>query len=123
MANTEFVTTCNEAKVKDRVEAQAYLDRYWFDGEDITVEIDEAGFLQIYGYSYLNIYHTTPDGELEDDFDDLSDEFWKGLGKYLSEPFILQQISWEKCRYPLNACQIKVMPNGEVVYKQCLDYE
>jgi hypothetical protein len=122
MADFLAVTASNGPALKDTRAVEAILSRFvWDDDLNIELQIDPdtgAPCLCVYGYSWPEAW-PLPDGVPAEDFDRYDDEvedgveqLLEGVAPHLAGPLCVQAIGWEKCRYPLAACQWCIDPGG-----------
>jgi hypothetical protein len=126
MATFLATTASNSPRLKDPAAASQVLERYCWDGDvQAVIETGRADgdtYLALYGYEWPGAWKI-PDGvspdEFEPDYDqDLYDgfaEFLREIARYLAEPLTVQAVGFEKCRFPLSACEWHIEPGGTVI--------
>ena len=110
MANFEAVTSSNTVELNDVNKYNMLMEKYrWIC--DVDGRLDGT-FLTIFGYDWPFV-ELSP---VEDDYDDNDrfDEFLAELAPLLKTPLIIQSIGAEKCRFPLDAMQVIVYPDGKI---------
>lgn len=126
MATFVATTASNSPKLKDPEATQKVLDRYLWDC-DIVAVIEKDGpegpaFLNVYGYDWPSVWKI-PDGIERTNFepDYINDpgegfeDFRKDIAPFLAEPFTIQAIGAEKCRFPLAACEWRIKPGANTI--------
>ena len=126
MATFIAATASNSPKLRDAVAAQRVLDRYHFDGDiEASVHADEPSGdrrLFFYGYDWPGAWRI-PEGVKRDEFEPDYDVgsyagfelFLKEMAPHLAEPFTIQAIGFERCRFPLSACEWHIGPDSTVI--------
>lgn len=112
MANFCSVTASNGAKLKP---GSAAIIWEWFLNDHFQlccdVDLDTANdWLHISGEDWLDI--------ADDNDEEALPQFLEELAPHLEEPFMIQCVGNEKCRFPLSAMEVTVYPDGEIVWNQ-----
>jgi hypothetical protein len=106
MADFEALTASSGVRIPkvQRQKLQDLIKEYDF-GE-VTTEIDNEGYLYIYGDEWLQVYH--PPGTEGDE--DATDDFLDKLREFIpkGETFEIHMIGHEKCRFPLSMSKVEI---------------
>jgi hypothetical protein len=127
MATLQATTTSDPAQLDpDSIDTvEDIVGDYDFVGihADLTVDVSEsdgetAPTLSIHGHATFEA--TKPirddDGTVVDREHGQTEEFLERLAPHLQEPFVVETVGHEKCRFPLLASQWTVWPDGTVQY-------
>jgi hypothetical protein len=116
MANFDAVTSsnCPEVKKENIAEVNTILSKYSVRC-DVSVYVDNRGFLNVYGYDWLyTVKNPTSEDEEECD-DDCSFDLFKEIAPLLKNQLVVQMVGSEKCRFPLSAIEWIFKPDGDVI--------
>jgi hypothetical protein len=120
MATLQLSTASNAPTIDPTQvdELREFLDE-WLIGtgsfDDITLKIAvperdpdtgeaDPPHLTLYGYASFSPTHT--------------EDFLRELSPFLTEPFVIQTVGYEKCRFPHVGYQYRVDPDGEIDHIQ-----
>jgi hypothetical protein len=126
MATLQATTTSDPAQLDpDSIDTvEDIVDDYDFVGilTDLAVDVSESDgetspTISIHGHAPFEA--TKPirdeDGAVVDREHGLTEEFFERLAPHLQEPFVVETVGHEKCRFPLLASQWAVWPDGTVL--------
>jgi len=126
MATFIATTASSGPRLKDATAAKKVLERYYWDG-DVQALIETDGptgqpTLPLYGYDWPGAWKV-PDGispaEFVPDYDldpgDGFEGFLRDIAPHLAESLTVQAIGFEKCRFPLSACEWHIQPDGTTI--------
>jgi len=113
MANFEGVTASNSPAIKpDKIDKiKEIVDRYCLN--ELACGVRD-GCLELYGYDFFYVSANEPN-DMDDEYDK-TDNFLKEIAPLLLEKLVIQSVGSEKCRFPLAAQEIVVLPNGDITY-------
>lgn len=109
MADFEAVTTSSGVQIpkNQTKKLQELVNEYDFGA--VTAEIDDEGYLYIYGHEWLWAHHAKAESRTQGD-EDATDEFLDRLREFIpkGETFEIHMIGHEKCRFPLSMSKVEV---------------
>jgi hypothetical protein len=134
MATFVATTASNAPLLKDVEGVTKVMEQYFWDDEVAPVIQTDRGqpCLAIHGYGWPASWRI-PDGVSKDDFEpdyavDSSDgfeQFLKAVALFLTEPLIVQSVGFFNCRFPVSACEWRIVPGGSEIeingFKHSLD--
>lgn len=109
MADFEAVTTSSGVQIPEaqRQKLQDLIKEYDFGA--VTAEMDNEGYLYIYGYEWLQAHHAKAESRTRGD-EDATEEFLDRLREFIpkGETFEIHMIGHEKCRFPLSMSKVEL---------------
>jgi hypothetical protein len=118
-----FIATAASSvpRIKDSEGVKKVMERFFWDGEVTPVIQTEQGQLRlaIHGGDWPAAWKIPEDvakEEFEADYDkdptEGFEQFLKEVSPFLAEPLIVQSVGFEDCRFPVAACEWRIVPGS-----------